>query len=82
MSLIQVKYLFFAIAIGVSFAVGAYAQNFPNLRGAQASLQDAVEHLERAPNRFGGHKAQAIWFIIAANDEINQAMEFAVERGR
>lgn len=74
------KHLLVAVAIAASFAAGAYAQGFPNLRRAQANLQEAAEFLERAPPGFGGHKRQAILHIRAAFEEIDRAMEFAMER--
>lgn len=78
----MIKRLLVVIAIVASFAASAYAQGFPNIRGAQDSLRDAMAQLERAPPRFGGHKAQAMRLMRAAYDELDQAMEFASERRR
>ena len=50
----MIKRLLILVAITASFAVNAYAQGFPNIRGAQDSLQDAMAYLERAPAGFGG----------------------------
>ena len=69
-------------ALVASLTTGAHAQNFPNIRGAQDSLQDAMAQLERAPPRFGGHKAQAMRHIRAAYDELDRAIDFASDRGR
>ncbi len=80
--MVMIKRLLVLVAIVASFAAGAYAQNFPNIRGAQDSLRDAMAQLERAPPRFGGHKAQAMRLMRAAYDELDQAMEFASERRR
>lgn len=73
-------HLLVALAMGASFAAGAYAQGFPNLRRAQANLQEALEYLERAPPGLGGHRRQAILHIRAAHEEIDRAMEFAMQR--
>lgn len=80
--MITVKRLLVLVALVGSFAAGAYAQGFPNIRGAQGSLQQAMAYLERAPSGFGGHKAQAMRLIRAAHDELDEAMEFASERRR
>jgi len=77
-----IKRLLVLVALIASFAAGAYAQGFPNIRGAQDSLRDAMAQLERAPPRFGSHKAQAMRLSRAAYDELDQAMEFASQRGR
>ena len=78
--MIRPKHLLAAAALVASFAAGAYAQGFPNLRRAQASLQEAAEFLERAPPGMGSHRAQAIRHIRAAHEEIDRAMEFVMER--
>ena len=78
----MIKRLLILVAITASFAVNAYAQGFPNIRGAQDSLQDAMASLERAPAGFGGHKAQAMRLIRAAHDELDLAMEFKSQRRR
>lgn len=80
--MVMIKRLLVLVAIVASFAAGAYAQSFPNIRGAQDSLRDAMAQLERAPSRFGGHKDQAMRLIRAAHDELDRAMEFASERRR
>ena len=67
-------------ALVTFFAAGAQAQNFPNIRGAQDSLQDAMAQLDRAPPRFGGHKARAMRLIREAHNELDRAMAFASER--
>lgn len=78
----KVRRLLVLVALTTSFATGAVAQNFPNIRGAQDSLQDAMAQLERAPPRFGGHKAQAMRQMRAAYAELDRAMAYASQRGR
>lgn len=61
-------------AIGLAAASEAAAQgNFPNLTEAEGHLGRALESLRRAPDRFGGHKAEAIRLVQAAIAEIEQA---------
>lgn len=60
--------------------VVAYAQAFPNIRGAQEHLREAMSLLERAPNRFGGHKARAMQLMQGAHEELDEAMAYAAER--
>ncbi len=61
-------------AVGLAVAGEAAAQPaFPNLTDAEGHLGAALESLRRAPDRFGGHKAEAIRLIQAAQAEIEQA---------
>jgi hypothetical protein len=46
---------------------------FPNLTDAEEHLAAALAALHRAPDRFGGHKAEAMRLIHAALNEIEQA---------
>ncbi|BDG70422.1 hypothetical protein [Roseomonas fluvialis] len=46
---------------------------FPNLTEAEAHLAAALEALHRAPDRFGGHKAEAARLIRGALNEIELA---------
>ena len=46
---------------------------FPNLTDAEEHLAAALTALHDAPDRFGGHKAEAIRFIHAALNEIELA---------
>ena len=46
---------------------------FPNLTDAEEHLAAALEALHRAPDRFGGHKAEAIRLIHGALNEIELA---------
>jgi hypothetical protein len=46
---------------------------FPNLTDAEEHLAAALEALHRAPDRFGGHKAEAIRLIRGALNEIELA---------
>ena len=43
---------------------------WPNLNEAEYHLGLALDALHRAPDRFGGHKAEAIRLIRGALDEI------------
>jgi hypothetical protein len=66
-----------AVAIGL-FAAGAYAQaRFPNIDAAQASLASALQSLDRAPDRFGGHKAAAMSLVRQAQQELTLAIQAA-----
>ncbi|MDB5379450.1 MAG: hypothetical protein JWR00_3896 [Rubritepida sp.] len=61
-------------AVGLALATDAAAQPaFPNLTEAEGHLSAALEALRRAPDRFGGHKAEAMRLIQAALAEIQQA---------
>lgn len=60
-------------AVGLALATEASAQSFPNLTDAEGHLGAALEALRRAPDRFGGHKAEAMRLIQAALAEIEQA---------
>lgn len=63
-----------AAAAGLVLASEAGAQPaFPNLTDAEAHLSRALDALNRAPDRFGGHKAEAIRLIRGALAEIEQA---------
>ncbi len=46
---------------------------FPNLTDAEMHLSAALDALHRAPDRFGGHKAEAIRLIHGALSEIEMA---------
>ena len=46
---------------------------FPNLTSAEEHLAAALSDLHAAPDRFGGHKAEAIRLIRAALNEIEMA---------
>ncbi len=61
-------------AVGLALATEAAAQTaFPNLTDAEGHLGAALEALRRAPDRFGGHKAEAMRLVQAALAEIEQA---------
>jgi hypothetical protein len=64
-----------AIAVAcVGIAGCTVAQTpFPNLTDAEMHLTAALDALHRAPDRFGGHKAEAVRLIHAALNEIEQA---------
>ncbi|MBP0445815.1 hypothetical protein J8J14_13625 [Roseomonas sp. SSH11] len=48
---------------------------WPNLNDAEAQLRGALESLNRAPNRFAGHKAEAERLIRGALTEIEMAKQ-------
>ena len=58
----------------VSMSGCASAQEpWPNLNDAERNLRAALDDLNRAPDRFGGHKAEAQRLIRDALSEIEQA---------
>lgn len=64
----------FVAGIGL-FAAGCTVAQvpFPNLTEAEENLGAALAALHRAPDRFGGHKAEAARLIQAALSEIELA---------
>ena len=60
---------------GAALVAGcAMAQEpWPNLNDAERNLAAALDSLHRAPDRFGGHKAEAIRLIRGALSEIEMA---------
>ena len=63
-----------AVGAGVMAAGCTAAQTpFPNLTDAEEHLAAALAALHRAPDRFGGHKAEAIRLIHGALNEIELA---------
>jgi hypothetical protein len=61
-------------AVGLAIATEAVAQpTFPNLTSAEGHLAAALQDLRRAPDRFGGHKDEAIRLVQAALAEVEQA---------
>lgn len=61
-------------AVGLAIATEAAAQPaFPNLTSAEGHLNAALQDLQRAPDRFGGHKGEAIRLVQAALAEVAQA---------
>ncbi|MCK8785804.1 hypothetical protein M0638_15600 [Roseomonas sp. NAR14] len=60
---------------GTGFAGGCVVAQtpFPNIVDAQNHLQAALASLERAPDRFGGHKGEAQRLIRAALGELEEA---------
>jgi hypothetical protein len=62
------------IGVGLAAAGCTVAQTpFPNLTEAEEHLAAALEALHRAPDRFGGHKAEAARLIRGALREIELA---------
>lgn len=63
-----------ALGAGMVAAGCTIAQTpFPNLTEAEEHLAAALSALHRAPDRFGGHKAEAIRLIHGALNEIELA---------
>lgn len=63
-----------AAGVGVAAAGCTMAQvPFPNLTDAEEHLAAALEALHRAPDRFGGHRAEAVRLIRGALNEIELA---------
>lgn len=64
-----------ALAILGAFAIGhaVAQQRHPNINAAQRDLRQALGHLERAPDIFGGHKQRAIELIRGALAELRAA---------
>ncbi|HYF06923.1 MAG TPA: hypothetical protein VD970_04835 [Acetobacteraceae bacterium] len=66
-------------AAGGGFLAGhatAQPSRHPNIDAAQRDLRQALGHLNRAPDIFGGHKQRAIELIQAAQAELRQAERF------
>lgn len=62
------------LAAGVVAAGCTMAQEpWPNLNDAEAHLDAALDALHQAPDRFGGHKAEAVRLIREAYNEIELA---------
>jgi hypothetical protein len=62
------------VGIGIIAAGCTVAQTpFPNLTDAEEHLAAALQALHRAPDRFGGHKAEAVRLIHGALSEIELA---------
>jgi hypothetical protein len=55
------------------FGCATAQEPWPNLNDAEGHLQAALEDLNRAPDRFGGHKGEAERLIQAAMSEIEAA---------
>ncbi len=74
----SVRRLLTAGTVGLAFIAGAcVAQDpFPNIRSAQDALASATMYLEHAPPEFGGHKARAMQYIRAAQDELMAALAY------
>ena len=65
----------FAAVAALSFTAGAVAQaRFPNIDAAQTNLAAALGNLNRAPDRFGGHRAAAMNHIRSAQGELGEAI--------
>lgn len=62
-----------AAVASLAITAAAHAEPWPNLNDAEEHLRIALDALHRAPDRFGGHKYEAIRLIRGALDEIEQA---------
>lgn len=56
--------------------LAAQGAQFPRLQAAITSLEDAIAFLDKAPNDFGGHKAEAIVACRAAIRQLRVAMAY------
>ncbi len=55
----------------------ARASSFPRLDKALVEMREARKFLQNAPNKFGGHKKNAIEALTTAINEIEAAIKFA-----
>jgi hypothetical protein len=56
--------------------------DYPRIRAAITSIEDAVDFMEKAPDTFGGHKAAAIAACRAAVRQLNLAIAANRQRRR
>ena len=71
------------VAVGlVSFAAGTVAQGrYPEINRAEFALRQAMAHLQRAGDVFGGHKERAAWHIGEAVRELEEGKRWAAWHG-
>jgi hypothetical protein len=55
-------------------------ERHPNVRDAMRDLRSAWTNLEKAPDIFGGHRAEAIRLAKDAHEECQKAIDFASKR--
>ena len=56
------------------------AANHPRIEKAIRELQDAVDYMEKAPDDFGGHKAQAIQDSKKAIESLKLALKYRAKQ--
>jgi hypothetical protein len=76
-----------SLGLTLAAALAAYsapvlASPYPNIDVAIQALRNAERHLQKAPPRFGGHKAQAGQLIHQAIEQLRQAIQFANQHRR
>jgi hypothetical protein len=59
-----------------SNAPGAEAKKHPRIEKAIDAMKDAVEYMDKAPDDFGGHKADAIKDTKAAIKSLHEALGY------
>jgi len=72
----------FALVAILSFAAGSLAQvPYPDIVGAENSLNTALGYLQHARDVFGGHKVNAIGLINQAIGELEAGKQWAAQHG-
>lgn len=66
--------------VGLAAPTSAMASNWPKLDKGLDNMKEAKTFLEKAENKFGGHKKKAIDALAAAITEIEAAIEFASKK--
>ena len=49
----------------------------PQMHAAMRALHQAAHHLEHAEHHFGGHRAKALELVKQAENELQEALEYA-----
>jgi hypothetical protein len=71
-----------ALVASLSFAAGTVAQvRYPEIDNAEGALQNAIVHLQRARDIFGGHKVTAMGLINQAVVELEAGKGWAASHG-
>jgi hypothetical protein len=63
------------LAAGLAFGQGVVGRADPELRAAQQSLEDALEHLQKARNSESAANVRARAFIALAETELDPAFD-------
>lgn len=78
-----------AIVLGCASTIFVVAQNeksearsHPRIEKAIHQLEDAVDYMEKAPDNFGGHKADAIRDSKKAIESLRKALEYRAVKDR
>jgi hypothetical protein len=78
-AVLSVAFLGVALA---SFAAGTVAQGrYPEINEAEGALRNAVGHLQRANDVFGGYKDWAEWHVKQALDDLEKGKRWAASHG-